>query len=169
MSEFRSVDPYELAMDPIRRIGQDWMLLTAGDEGSWNTMTASWGGLGVLWSKPVAFVFVRPSRHTFTFMEGGGRFSMSFLPPSLKAALDYCGKRSGRDVDKAKETGLSPFAIPGGGVGFREAETILVCEKAYSDDIDPALFLKPELASSSYPAGDYHKMYVGAIVDCLCR
>jgi flavin reductase (DIM6/NTAB) family NADH-FMN oxidoreductase RutF len=169
MPEFKSVDPYELGMDPIRSIGKEWMLVSAGDPSGWNTMTASWGGMGVLWAKPVAFAFVRPSRHTFSFMEKSDRFTLSFFPPSKKAALELCGSRSGRDTDKAKEAGLAPFFIEGGGVGFEEAHTVILCQKAYADRIEPELFLRRDLAQASYPAGDCHTMYVGAILDCLCR
>jgi flavin reductase (DIM6/NTAB) family NADH-FMN oxidoreductase RutF len=169
MKEFASIDPYKLGMDPIRRIGKEWMLVSSGDQRGWNTMTASWGGLGELWSKPVAFAFVRPSRYTFSFMEKHDRFSLSFFPPEMKPALDLCGSRSGRDTDKAKEAGLSPFFIEGGGIGFEQAHTVIICEKAYSDAIDPKRFMKPELAAAAYPQGDYHTMYVGVIVDCLCR
>lgn len=50
--------------DAFQLIGQEWMLITAGDSASYNTMTASWGGIGWLWNKPVAFIFVRPERYT---------------------------------------------------------------------------------------------------------
>jgi flavin reductase (DIM6/NTAB) family NADH-FMN oxidoreductase RutF len=169
MADFSPRDPYELDMDPIRGIGKGWMLVTAGEMGDWNTMTASWGGLGELWAKPVAFAFVRPSRYTHGFMERFPLFTLSFFDKSMKRALDVCGSRSGRDADKAKEAGISPIALPGGGVGFGEAHTILVCEKAYSDDIRPERFIDKGLEAASYPSGDYHTMYVGKILSCLCR
>jgi len=169
MQGFKSVDPYELGLNAPKRIGKEWMLVSSGDGSGWNTMTASWGGMGELWGKPVAFAFVRPSRHTFSFMEKHERFTLSFFPRTMKPALDFCGSRSGRDVDKAREAGLSPFFIEAGGVGFEQADTVIVCEKAYSCAIDPALFAKPELLAQCYPQGDFHTMYVGVVKDCLCR
>jgi len=84
---FETVDIETLTDNPWRLIGKEWMLVTAGDSASWNTMTASWGGLGVLWSLSVAFVFVRPSRYTFEFMNRSGRFTLSFLPREHREIL----------------------------------------------------------------------------------
>ncbi|MDR1177353.1 MAG: flavin reductase family protein, partial [Spirochaetaceae bacterium] len=73
---------------PFARIGDGWMLISAGDgpSGGWNTMTASWGGLGVLWRKNVAFVFVRPGRRTVEYMNGAGQFSLSFFDEEYRSA-----------------------------------------------------------------------------------
>lgn len=169
MQGFTSVDPYELGINAPGRIGKEWTLVTSGDSSGWNTMTASWGGLGELWGKPVAFAFVRPSRHTFAFMEKHPIFTLSFFPPAMKPALDLCGSRSGRDTDKAKETGLRPLFIEGGGVGFEQADTVIVCEKAYSAPFERDRFAMPGLFAQCYPAGDIHTMYVGVVKDCLCR
>ena len=48
---FKEVDIKSLNFNPFTKIGSEWMLITAGDESGCNTMTASWGGLGVLWGK----------------------------------------------------------------------------------------------------------------------
>lgn len=69
MTRFMEIDPHELTDNVFRLIGQDWMLVTAGKREAFNTMTASWGGLGVLWNSPVSMIFVRPSRYTYEFIE----------------------------------------------------------------------------------------------------
>ena len=108
MKTFTSISPAEMGGNPFHRIGTDWMLITAGDENSANRMTASWGGLGVLWNKPVVFAFVRPTRYTYEFLEREDTFSLSFFPDeSTRQALTLCGRVSGRDTDKIADAGLT--------------------------------------------------------------
>ena len=164
---FRAVKPVSLKDNVFTLIDHDWMLVTAGTMKSWNTMTASWGGLGVLWNKPVAFAFVRPTRHTYGFMEKSGKFTLSFFDHSkYRKALLLCGTKSGRDVDKARETGLVPFSPAPGAVSFAQARLILVCRKLYTTDIDPKRFLDPSI-ERLYPKKDYHRLYVGEIGRCF--
>jgi len=105
------ISPKELADNPFRLIGDDWTLITAGTPAKWNTMTASWGGLGVLWGRPVSFIFVRPTRHTYGFLEEASRYTLSFFDEKYRSALNHCGKVSGREHDKAAETGLEPIPL----------------------------------------------------------
>ena len=166
---FRQVKPETLRENVFRVIDQDWMLVTAGNTKKWNTMTASWGTLGTLWNKPVAFAFVRPTRHTFGFMEASDRFTLSFFPMErYRKTLQYCGSHSGRDVDKAKETGLEPFAPAPGAVSFTQARLVLVCRKLYTTDIDPQRFLDRGI-DRLYPKKDYHRVYCGEVTRCLTR
>jgi flavin reductase (DIM6/NTAB) family NADH-FMN oxidoreductase RutF len=166
---FEPVDPYGLRLRPMDLIGRQWMLVTAGGLSAWNTMTASWGFLGELWSRPTATAFVRPSRYTYGFMEDATVFSLSFFPPEMRKALEFCGSKSGRDVDKAAGAGLTPFEVASGCVSFEEADLILVCRTLYSSDIDPERFRDTDVRQEAYPRGDYHRMYVGAIEACLSR
>lgn len=169
---FREIKPEEMTDNVFRLIGSDWMLITAGASearGKWNTMTASWGGLGVLWNRPVCFCFVRPSRHTRGFMDGAGDFTLSFFDTErYRDALNYCGSHSGRDVDKARETGLTPVEEAGRMVWFAEARLVAQCRKIYSQDIEPGRFLDPAI-QGNYPQQDYHRMYVGEILKVLVR
>ncbi len=108
MATLREIDPKEITDNPFALIGNDWMLITAGSQRRFNTMTASWGGLGVLWGRQVAVCFVRPTRYTYGFMERSKRFTLSFFSRRCRSALNLCGTRSGRDVDKVAATGLTP-------------------------------------------------------------
>ena len=162
MNKLKSISPCEF--DPVfDKIGKEWMLITAAGkdqngEQTVNTMTASWGGMGVLWRKHVAFVFIRPQRYTFTLTEQADRFSLSFLGEEYRDALNLCGTKSGRDGDKIAEAGLS-CATHDGVPFIEQAHTALICRKLYADDIKRECFLD-QSPLYTYAAGDFHKMYV---------
>ena len=167
MSQFIEIAPERWADNVFDRIGRGWMLVTAGERDALNTMTASWGGVGVLWNRPVAFTFVRPSRYTYEFIERADAYSLSFPGEAHRAALQLCGSKSGRDVDKIAAAGLTPIydeVAP----YFAEAEIALICRKLYTQDLDPARFLDPAI-ERQYANGDYHRVYVGEIVKVLKR
>jgi len=166
MKNFEQISPLKLNESAFRLIGKEWMLITAGDMDGWNTMTASWGGMGELWFKPVVFTFIRPQRYTREFVEKKPTFTLSFFDESYRKALNFCGAHSGRDCDKAAETGLTPIAIDGGSVTFEEARLVLECRKMYFQDLNPDQFLVPEI-EGNYPNKDYHRMYVGEVVRAL--
>ncbi len=165
--EFREIKPESLTDNPFKLIGMDWMLVTAGSAESFNTMTASWGGLGILWERKVCFCFIRPTRHTYEFIERSENFTLSFFEERYRKALSYCGSHSGRDTDKIKEAGLTP-ATAGGFVHFAEARLVLACKKIYFQDITPSHFVDPAI-DGMYPKKDYHRMYVGEIKKCLVK
>ncbi|UCB45699.1 MAG: flavin reductase [Spirochaetota bacterium] len=166
MKKFRDIDPYSINESAFRIIGSEWMLLTAGDLGSFNTMTAAWGGFGTLWEKSVCFCFVRPPRYTHEYMEKSDVFSLCFFDEKYKDVLDFCGSHSGRDTDKVKATGISPVSGERGTVYFDEARLVLICEKIYYQDIDPSHFIDSSI-HEFYPEKDYHRMYVGKVVQAL--
>ncbi len=156
----RQIDPREIATNPIRLIGDQWMLVTAGKLGNFNMMTASWGCLGELWYKPVAFVFIRPPRYTFEFVEREDRLTLSFFDETYRQALQICGTKSGRDIDKVAETGLTPYETELGSVAFHEASLVLECRKLYADMLKKEHFLVPEIYQRSYSASELHKMFI---------
>lgn len=167
--KFTEIIPQDITDNPFKAIGRDWMLITAGNLNSYNTMTASWGGLGVLWGKNVAFCVIRPTRHTYGFIEKADTFTLSFFDDEFKKALSFCGSHSGRDIDKAKETGLTAAETDNGSVYFSEARLVLECRKLYFDDIDPENFIDPNINAANYSEKDYHRMYVGEIVKVLSK
>ncbi len=158
----------ELRESAVSLFDDRWALITAGSINSYNTMTASWGALGELWNKDVCFCFIRPQRYTYEFTEKEQYFTVSFFTEEYRKALTYCGRFSGRDVDKAKETGLTPITA-GDSVSFEEAEIVLVCKKIAYQDIKPEGFIDSSIDSSCYPGKDYHRMYIGEIVSCLVK
>ena len=176
MSEFKIIRPEDFSENPFTLVGREWMLVTAADPGEglrcgkdYNTMTASWGGMGILWGKPVAFVFVRPQRHTYGFTENNSRITLSFFGPEYRDALNFCGTKSGREYDKAAECGLTPVPETdehGRAVWFEEARLVLVTRKLYARPFDPAAFLDRD-AREVYGEDDFHTAYVCAIEKIL--
>lgn len=164
--DFKLIQPADIRDNVFELIADDWMLITAGTMESYNTMTASWGGLGHLWNKDVSYCFIRPQRYTYGFVEKSDIYTLSFFDEKYREALDFCGSVSGRDVDKAKECGLHAVELSEGVITFAEARLILVCRKLYFNDIDPANFIDPSL-HKNYAAKDYHRMYIGEITKCL--
>lgn len=145
---------------------QQWLLLTGGDfaRGKFNTMTISWGSLGVLWGRPFVQVLVRPSRYTREFLEQFDTFTVSAFPAQYHGALNLLGTKSGRAGDKIAESGLTPVAAAAvAAPTFAEAELVLECRKVYRDRFDPQGFLEPKI-ESFYPQQDYHTVYFGEIV-----
>jgi flavin reductase (DIM6/NTAB) family NADH-FMN oxidoreductase RutF len=165
---FNVADPESFTDNPFKLIGSDWMLITAGVPESFNTMTASWGGMGVIWNKKVCFCVVRPTRHTRLFMESSGYFTLSFFEERYRDVLTYCGSHSGKDADKIKETRLTPL-FGDNTIYFAEARLVFECRKIYYQDIDPKNFLDPTIDDRNYPLKDYHRLYVGEIVSCLVK
>lgn len=159
------ISPNALSKTPFEMIGKDWMLLSAGNSDSYNTMTASWGGLGVLWNKNVVFAFVRPQRFTFDFMNKNEYFSCAFFDESYRSALAYCGKYSGRDVDKAKECNLTP-EFSENAPYFEEANTVIICKKLYVQQMNESSVID-ESIKANYNGDDYHHVFVGEIVKVL--
>ena len=158
-----SCDISDFTFSPFYTLGKQWALLSAGTPKFWDTMTVSWGQFGELWGKHVATVYVRPQRHTHFFMDMCENFSISFLPESDHHILEYCGKTSGREVDKAAETGLRPIHDHGT-ILFEQSELTVVCRKLYVQRIDPKCFLDQECDTKNYLNHDYHDMYVGEII-----
>jgi flavin reductase (DIM6/NTAB) family NADH-FMN oxidoreductase RutF len=169
-AEFRQADPMEIKGNLIRLIASDWMLVTAGSSERFNTMTANWGGTGHLWNKPVVFVFVRPERYTYQFMESSGGFTLSFFDEEYRNALKLCGTKSGRNCDKVAEAGLTPYFTLAGYPAFREARLILECRKLYASHLTSDAFLDTDLLKRHYSTkGGLHRVYIAEIVAAWIR
>lgn len=163
----QNIDPKALDINPFSAIGDDWLLITAGDGEKCNTMTASWGGLGVLWGKSVAIAYIRPQRYTREFVDAEDCFTLSFYGKEYRKALSLCGAKSGREIDKVKECGFTVATADCGAPYFEEAHLVLVCRKLYRDTIKPELFLDRECDAKWYPQRDHHIFYIGEIVQAL--
>lgn len=169
MKGYREIKPEEIGDNLFKLIGLDWMLLTAGTPDSYNTMTANWGGCGVLWFRDVCWCVVRPQRYTYEYMEKSDTFTFSFFEEKYRSALQLCGTKSGRDIDKAEATGLTPVSgSTPGTTTFEEARLVIECRKIYFQDIDPRNFLDPSIAEN-YQGDDYHRMYLGEVLKCFVR
>lgn len=146
-------------------IGKEWMLITAGTNDKFNMMTASWGGIGWLWNKPVAFIFVRPERYTYPLIEDNEHLTLAFLgnDKTMREAYNFCGSKSGRDFDKTRETGLVPVTTEHGAVSFQQARLTIEGRKLFRTEFKPENFLDNEVLTRWYndqPGGSLHTMYV---------
>lgn len=162
---YTKIQPTSIDGNLIKKIESDWMLVTAGDRHKFNTMTANWGGVGYLWNKHVVFVFVRPERYTYQFIEDSAGFTLCFFDDTYRGALNLCGAKSGRDCDKVAEAGLTPHFTELGFPAFSEARLVLECRKLYADRLSQGSFLDDEPLKIHYSTrGGIHKMYIAEIV-----
>lgn len=168
MIKYKEIQPSEITENAFKMIGKDWMLVTAGNIDNFNTMTASWGGMGVLWNKNVAFSFIRPQRYTLEFIDDNEYYTLSFLEDDQKPALTFCGRNSGRDVDKIQATGLTPI-FDAQAPYFSQAKLVLVCKKLYKQSMTADSFIDSSLISTNYAEGDFHYTVVGEIVKVLVK
>lgn len=163
----KAIAPNLIKDNFIEIIGKEWMLVSAGDKEKMNMMTASWGGAGVLWNKPVVFVFIRPERYTREFIDQKGSFVLSFMGEEHKKVHAICGSKSGRDIDKIAATGLTPFYTENGNPGFEESRLTLECKILYTSLIEKDKFTDPALFDRWYNEtnGNPHLVYVAEIVN----
>lgn len=168
MAQFKEIDPADITENAFKLIGKDWMLVTAGNGTKLNTMTASWGGMGVLWNKNVAFSFIRPQRYTLEFINQNEYYTLSFLEDGSRDTLMFCGRNSGRDVDKIKERSLTPV-FDENAPYFEQAKLVLVCRKLYKQAMTPDSFINTALIEKNYPNNDFHYTFVGEIVKVLVK
>lgn len=147
-------------------IGKDWLLITAEKDGKVNTMTASWGCLGFLWNKKVAYIFIRPQRYTKEFVDASAKLSLSVLPNSYRKELGYLGRVSGRDEDKIAKANLTvkeydhvPY--------FEEARLTFIGKKLYAQYLEENCFIEKDIIEKQYPEKDFHMMYVVEIETIL--
>ena len=164
----KELSAQEFVCDPFTKIGKEWMLITAGTPENCNTMTASWGGLGVWWGKNTVTCYIRQSRYTKEFVDQEDTFTISFLDESYRNALSLCGAVSGRDHDKIKEAGLTPTAVDKT-TAFEEASMVFVCRKLYAEQLSPEHFIAKEMDEKWYSDKDYHTMYIAEIEKILVK
>ena len=166
MSEFSEIKPEQLEQSPFKLIGKDWMLITAENDGKVNTMTASWGGFGVMWDKNVAYIVIRPHRYTKEFVDSSDTFSLSFLDNSFKKQLGYLGTVSGRDEDKIAKANLTVLHtdnVP----YFDEASMVMLCKKLYAQEYKRECFISKDLNDKWYPNADQHTLYIAEVTKIL--
>jgi flavin reductase (DIM6/NTAB) family NADH-FMN oxidoreductase RutF len=168
METFKEIKPEALDQSAFQLIGNDWMLVTAEAEGKINAMTASWGGLGVLWKKNVAYVVIRPQRYTKDLIDQAATFSLTFYEESFRKTLSYLGTVSGRDEDKIAKSGLTLRHLEGTPY-FEEARVVMRCKKLYAQDLAPESFIDTQLMNEIYPTKDFHTLYIAEITQVFVK
>lgn len=172
-SGYDRIEASDLPDNVFDLIGQQWMLVTAGNNESYNTMTASWGGLTYIWERPASIIYIRDTRYTYQFLQREESFTLSFFSEQYRGALRICGTKSGRDTDKVKEAGLTPIETPSGLMSFGEARMIIECKKMLVQELDYANLTEPYKANimkESYtnePAK--HQLFISEIINIWLR
>lgn len=170
MANFKEIKTTELQGNPFQMIGKDWMLVTAKYGDKVNTMTASWGGVGVLWGADVVYLFIRKTRYTKEFIDASDSFSLTFYDENQRKNLSYLGTVSGRDEDKIAKVGYH-VELDNDIPYFAEAKTVLLCKKMSKHPITMEGLIDPEIFPKWYTGEangeNYHDMYVGKIEKVL--
>lgn len=165
---FKEMKVEDFDYSAAKLIGKDWLLVTGEAEGKANAMTASWGGLGVMWGKNVAYIVLRPQRYTKEFVDREDYFTLSFFSAEYHKALGYLGSHSGRDEDKVSAVGFTPV-FGENYTAFHQAELTLVCRKLFRMPLKEEYFLDKSIVEDCYPSRDFHDMYIGEIVKVLVK
>ncbi len=159
---YQHISPYELNENLFDVLNNQWMLILAGSKENHNCMTASWGGFGSLWNKPVAFIFIRPQRYTLKFMKQNDFFTLNVFDEKWRAALELCGSKSGKEIDKTEATGLS-LTDTIHSIAYQESRMVIECRKLYVDELKSENFLDKGIVPTHYPKGDFHNLFIGEI------
>lgn len=168
MSNYKEIKPEELNKSAFQMIGNDWMLVTAEKDNKANTMTASWGGFGIMWNKNVTYIVLRPQRYTKELIDSSDTYSLCFFNNKYKKQLSYLGSISGRDEDKLSKTDLTlsycdktPY--------FEEADTVIVCKKLFAQEFKPESFIDKNIIEKNYPNKDFHTLYIAEVEKILIK
>ena len=162
---FKEISPKEIDSNLIKAIADEWMLISAGDSKVYNMMTASWGFAGEMWGNDSVIAMIRPQRYTMEFVDKKDYFTLSFYGDN-KDIHKVCGSKSGRDVNKAELTGLTPV-FDNDTVYFKEARLVLVCKKQYIGQLKEENFIDKE--PLKWYNNDYHYMIIGKIEKVLVK
>ncbi|MDR1795334.1 MAG: flavin reductase family protein [Erysipelotrichaceae bacterium] len=161
---FKTIEPMDFDIRIHHAFAKETALLTAGNKHSYNMMTIAWGTLGFMWNKPIVEVVVRPSRYTKEFIDTNDIFSLSFFGNSKKRELALLGSKSGRDFDKMHESGLTPFFMDNGGIGYDESRLIIVAKKLYTSQFRKQNFTSADIPETCYGDDDFHYRYIGEVI-----
>lgn len=166
----KEINLKELKFNPMTMIGNEWMLVSAGSEKNFNTMTAQWGHLGAIWNgdMPTSVIYIRPQRYTREFIDREKYYTLSFFDQKYKKDLMYLGTHSGRDENKIAKTSLTPV-FDSESIYFKEAKLVFVCRKIYKSQLKEENFIDQSILSKNYPEHDFHYVYIGEIVKTFVK
>lgn len=171
----KKIDIFEHTGEILKGV-KSGVLITSKADDRVNSMTISWGMLGIEWGKPVFITVIREGRFSRELLDKNGEFTVNIpLDDSSKKILGFCGSKSGRDTDKIKELGLTledseMISVP----GIKELPLTLECRVVYKQkqDIDA---MDEETIEKFYPQSvdsafcgsnqDVHIAYYGEILN----
>lgn len=149
----------------IKEFGKTWALVTARKkDGSFNMCTLSWGSIGVLWSKEVVTIYVKPIRYTDSFLFEDDYFTITFFDEDHRSDLALCGTKSGRDIDKIKESNLEVIELENG-ITYKDFKRVYLCKKIYQTPFVKEGFINNQESLDRYYKDEpFHNIYIGEIV-----
>ncbi len=163
----KEIKATEIQGNLVKLISKDWMLITAGEMGNYNTMTANWGLIGELWFNDMVEVFIRQERYTKEFVDREGRFTLTFFGNEYRNILTEMGTKSGRDINKMNVPGLTPVDLPSGQITFEGAKLVIECDIVYSDILKKENFKDTSVFERCYDSakipGGIHTRYYARI------
>ncbi|MDR0715016.1 MAG: flavin reductase [Bacteroidales bacterium] len=170
---FKAISPEEVTDNIFNLTGKDFTVITSGKASLFNSMTASWGGVGILFNKPVTWCFLRANRYTLEIIKEELTYTMSYFPDEYKEQVLFFGSKSGRDTDKMKETTLTSIQTPGGNTTYKEARLVLECKLIEITTVNPDDFYTQEakdfITEAYLEAKAYHKLVFGDITNVWIR
>jgi len=125
---FKQISPEEICDNVFTLAGKVFPVVTAGREDNYNSMTASGGGMGLLFRKPITMLLFPAKRYTLELIEKEQKYTLSYFPDEYKKQVMFLGSKSGRDSEKMKEVELTSIILPSGNVSFKEARLIIECK-----------------------------------------
>ncbi|MGI6211405.1 MAG: flavin reductase [Anaerovoracaceae bacterium] len=156
----------------MAKVGKELGIFTAGTKEHHNGCTVMYGAEGMIWSKPVYFAFIKPERYTWEFVKESDYFTVSYFPDEWNGIHKVYGYQSGRDIDKAKEAGITTEFLEHG-IGYKEAREIYICRILYIEQLKKEL--EPADVAAKYDDpndmiyGECHYMIIGEITDHIIR
>lgn len=172
---FQTIAPTDIKENVFKLVGQDFSVITAGTDSSYNSMTASYGGWGQLLEKPVAWCILNASRYTLEFIKKEKTYTMSYFPDQFKEQVVAFGKKSGRSSDKMQETQFTSVKTPDGNLSYKEAKLIIECKLIEITEVNPADFYTEEgkafveKGKNDGNGKEYHKLTFGEITKVWVR
>ncbi|MEG0077855.1 flavin reductase family protein [Anaerorhabdus sp.] len=164
----KKINISDLNNNVFELISKDWGVVTVQSNNKVNGMTASWIQMGHLWNKNIVTVYVRPQRYTYSFMNDKDTFSVAFFDEKYRKELGYLGTKSGREFDKISECGMTTSLVDDTPI-INEAKLVFVCKKLYVHDLKDEEFVSDEVKNESYPAKDFHRVFIGEITSVLVK
>ncbi len=163
LSAYKQVNAESIPGNIIKLLSQDWMLITVADGDNVDMLTTTWGGLGSLFGKSVAFCFVDSKSAICALMEKSDTYTLTFYTEAYRNALQYCSKDSGSELNKVEASGLTPVSMPSGAKAFKEAWMIVECRKLLSQTLNEDSIVSGNVRKDCGGEKSNH-LFVGEIV-----
>ncbi len=161
----RKIDITDYANDIVKALRRGVLLTTKSKE-KVNSMVIGWGHIGRIWERPVFIAYVRNCRYSRELLNQNPEFTVNVPVGGLdKRAFAVCGSKSGRDMDKLHEAGLTPVApevisVP----GIKEFPLTLECRVIYRQEQEASELGKTIRGQFYSVETDDHISYYGEIV-----